>query len=306
MTILISRRSMFIPVGGAQNSSASAAASGSAVVVTPAASLLSAPDRAVVAISASDNGFQAAIAASYPGLQLDPTFQQIAPLALLVTHQKGPAIRAHSVAWNITTPTGQYTGAQFYYIHPGSPAKGGSLNTLRSAPRAILRAGQSRLVTPFFSWTPAYYQRNPKPDWGAILNSGTGGFLASQLPAATQLNVSLDGVVFSDWKIAGPDQHNLNKRLRSRRNAEHDEALVAYRLLKADAPDSMVAETLEAHGSAARSSQQKHPAYWYQQARRYQAQILLQSFQNTDRTQFRKAIHRLVTQKKTVITSMGA
>jgi hypothetical protein len=129
-----------------------------------------------------------------------------------------------------------------------------------------------------------------------------GGFLVSALPTATAVKVSLDCVVFSDWKITGPDKHNLARRLRSTRNAAHDEGLAVYRLLQAGSADAAIVETLQAHGFAARSSKPEGPAYWYEQARRYQAQVLLLAFQQTDRKSFVKALNRLVSQKKAFIT----
>ena len=304
MSTKISRRSLILPVDAVANSAAVASEA-----KPPAAdvNLLSASDRAVSAVSASDSSFGSAVEALYPGLQNDPVFQQIAPLALLVTHQNGPTIRAYSVAWQITTPGGTYETPLFSFVSPGQASKGRSPSTLKTARQAILRAGQSRLITPFFNWSPTYYQHNPAPDWSTVLTSlEPGGFLVSELSAATQVRVSLDGVVFSDWKILGRDKHNLTRRLRSKRNGAHDEGLVVHRLLHAGAADSAVISTLESHASVARSAKREGPGYWYEQARRYQAQILLLAFQQADRKTFSKALHRLVHQKRTLITRVSA
>jgi hypothetical protein len=265
---------------------------------------LSASDRAVSAISGLDPGFGSAVEALYPGLTKDPIFQKIAPLAMLVTHQQGPPVRAFCVSWAITTTAGTYEAPLYFYVSLGSPATGHTLSALGSARKNILPAGQSRLVTPFFNWTPAFYRTNPAPNWKTVLKpTEPAVFLISELPKATQVKVSLDGVVFSDWKLMGPDKHALGWKIRSRRNAEHDEGLVVYKLMKSGAPDSQIIETLQEHGSAPRSNDKDHR--WYQQARKVHAQILLRAFQDSDRHTFKRALVRLKMRRKTEITRLG-
>jgi hypothetical protein len=292
MSTRISRRGLFLWTAAPENAPASAGVPG-----------LTAADRAVEVVSGSDKGFAAALQERYPGLQNDPVFQIIAPLALLVSHAKGPAIRAFSIAWRMTTAAGSFETALFSYLSPGPASKGRLSTTLRSARIPVLRAGQTVLVTPYFVWSTAYYQRHPQPDWSKVLTSAEpGGFLVSELPNAISTDVWLDGVVFADWKLMGPNRHRLAARLRARRHAEQDEGLVAYRLLKAGASDSVITDTLASHASAARSSHKKRRRYWYEQARRYQAQVLLRAFASVDKNQFQSALHRLVSQKRTVIT----
>ena len=304
MNSKLSRRSIFIPAGTAPKAQGATA---TASLPATDANGLSASDRAIFAISSSDSRFQSAVGGLFPGLQNDPVFQKIAPLAILITLQNGPAIRAHSVAWQITTPTGSFDTALFSYVSPGSATKGYSVSTLGSARHLTLQPGQSRLVTPFFDWSSSSFQSNPRPNWSTALKlAEPGGFLISELPTATAVRVSLDAAVFSDWKLMGPDRYNLARRLRSRRNAEHDEGLVVYRLLKAGAPNHLIVQTLRSHASAARSSTQNLPLFWYEQARRYQAQVLLRAFGDADRHSFMRAVHRLVTQKNTVITRVSA
>jgi hypothetical protein len=266
---------------------------------------LSASDRALSAVSGSDPGFGAAVEALFPGLMSDPVFQKIAPLALLVTHQQGRGVRAFSASWAITTASGTYEAPLYFYVSLGSPAAGHILSALRSARRNILPVGQSRLVSPFFNWTPTYYKNNP-PNWKTVLTpTEPGAFLVSELPTATQVKVSLDGVIFSDWKLIGPDKHSLEYKIRSRRNAEHDEGLVVYKLMKSGAPDSQIVQTLQEHGSAQRSSNKDRNQRWYDRARKVHAQVLLKAFQNADRPTFTKALVRLKKQRKTRITRLA-
>ena len=268
---------------------------------------LSASDRGVSAVSGSDPGFAPAVEAHFPGLTNDPTFQQISPLALLVTHQQGRPVRAFSVVWAITTPAGRYETPLYFYVSLGSPATGHTLSALGSVRRNILQVGQSRLVTPFFTWAPDYYAANSAPNWKGVLQPAEPGrFLLSELPNATQVKVSLDGVVFSDWKLIGPDKHQLGWKIRERRNAEHDEGLVVYRLMKSGASDSEIVQTLQSHGSAPRFSGESFRGRWYHQSRRFHAQVLLKAFQDADRKTFKRALVRLTRQGKTLITRADA
>lgn len=262
---------------------------------------------AVSVVSGSDLLFGGAVEALYPGLTKDPTFQQIAPLALLVTHQQGPPVRGFSVAWAITTPAGKKETPLYFYVSLGSPLTGHIQSALGSARRNILQIGQSRLVTPFFSWTPADYGSNSAQNWDEVLKrSYPGKFLVSELPAATQVKVSMDAVVFSDWKMIGPNKHKLGTKIRARRNAEHDEGLSLYKLMNNGASDNEIIETLRAHGLAQRSYKENLGDRWYERSRRFHAQVLLKAFQNADRQTFTRALVRLTRQRKNLITRADA
>jgi hypothetical protein len=266
-------------------------------------STFSISDREVVAMSSSHDEFGPTVEKLYPGLQEDTLFKQLTPLSILIRHNKGPNIRAHTISWEVTSPAGTYETALYSYISPGSASKGHSLSTLGSARRAVLSSGDSRLITPFSNWTPAQYKKLGSQKWNnpsKLIEPG--GFLMSELSAAATVRVSLDAAVFSDWKLIGPDKHNLTRRLRSRRNAEHDEGMIVYKLLKSGATDSTIENTLQAHSAAQRSSKRSAPLRWYEQARRFQAQVLLRAFQDSDRETFTKAVTRLKNTKNTVIT----
>jgi hypothetical protein len=266
----------------------------------------SAADRSIASVSGADAAFGPNVESLFPGLMSDPTFQKIAPLALLITHLNGPAVRAFSTSYLLSTPSGTYQTGFYSYVTPGPALQGRSPSTLGSARRPILQAGQSRLFTPFFNWTPTYYQANPNPSWDEVLVSvEPGSFLASQLTTLSSVIVSLDGVVFSDWKIMGPDNNNLTRHLRSRKNAEHDEALVVQRLVSANASDNVIVETLLSDASTPNPNKPTLPGQWYSRFRKFQAQVLLQAFNNADRDTFNKAIARLVRQGQTVITRVA-
>jgi hypothetical protein len=266
---------------------------------------LNASDRELFTLPGSDSRFSQAVGDLYPHLQDDPVFQELSPLALLITHKRGPGVRAFSTAWRVTNKSGTFETAMFSYTSPGSAAKGRSPNLLRSARRIIIPKTQSTLITPFFNWPPDYFRANPQPDWKKILTpTEPGKFLVSEMQTATKVEVLLDGVVFADWKIMGPDKHNLTRRLRSRRNAEHDEGLAVHKLFKSGASDQEIVQALQKHLSAPRSNKVGDPERWYEQARRFQANFLLRAFHDTDREAFIKAIKHLRNQKRTVITRL--
>jgi hypothetical protein len=262
---------------------------------------------AVSAVAGSEPAFRGAVEHLFPSLTSDSTFQQIAPLALLVTHKQGPPVQGFSVLWTITTPTGTHETPLYFYVSLGSPATGHTLSALGSARRNILRVGESRLVTPFFSWTPDYYAVNSVPDWNAALRSTHPGTdLISHLRLATEVKVSLDAAVFADWKLIGPNKYKLATKMRARRNAEHDAGLSLYKLMKHGASDSEIVRTLQVDGRAAKSNVTDLKTRWYDESRRFHAEILLNAFQNADRLTFKRALVRLTRQRKTLITRADA
>ena len=303
MSLIISRRRM-IAAGGAtlvapaiMSTARRAEAQGSQLTVS---------GRSLNSISASDDGFYSAVETLYPGLLVDPGFQKIARLALLITHRQGQAVRAFSVSWRVTLSGGTTEIGMYYYSSLGSPATGHISTALGSARRNMIYPGQSRLAAPFFSWTPDDYQRNPKPDWQNLPYTEPASFLVSSLSSASEIKVSLDAVGFSDWKMIGPDRHNLGGKLRARRNAEHDEALVVYRLLKRGASDSAIVEKLKSDGSVPRSSKTDENVRWYENARRFHAQFLLNAFLSSDRATFVDALTRLKLRRRTTITRLAS
>ncbi len=261
-------------------------------------------DRKLSLTSGADPGFSAELDSLFPGLSADPVFQKIKPLAILVTHHAGPSVRALTALWTITLPAGTYQTSLFCYSHAGMRSQKRPAKTLASGQREVLKANQSRLVTPFFTWSPRQYAKNPSPDWNSLLDqSDVGPFLASQLDTATEVTAELDGVVFSDRKLLGPDTQNLTKRLTVRRNAEHDEALSILKKVKAGASAQDIENVLIAHATAMRASTVADIKGVYLQARRHHAQILLKIFENKTLAGFTKVLHKMTKLHKTNIAA---
>ena len=72
-------------------------------------------DRHMTAIDSSDPEFAQKVEHFFPGLQNDPGFRIIAPLATLVSHHHGPAVKAYTVCWETTTRNGSYQTALFHF-----------------------------------------------------------------------------------------------------------------------------------------------------------------------------------------------
>jgi hypothetical protein len=259
----------------------------------PIGSGLSASDREVSMLSASDSAFADRVGRLYPGLIGDPHYQMLSPLTVLVTVEKGPALRAFTTSWSITTANGTYETPLFHYAEPFSRRRKGNGLTVVSAQTNLLREGESLLITPFFVMSPVRYQKLGSSWYHLVKPKEPAGFLASQLSAATSVKVSLDAAIFEDRKVAGQDKHHLAVRLRARRNAEHDEAHAVMKLLTSNAADADVAAMLSSHSNAARSSAPKANG-WYLNARKFHAQLLLELQQSAqDRQTFTKMVLRM-------------
>ncbi|MBB5061064.1 hypothetical protein HDF16_005800 [Granulicella aggregans] len=261
---------------------------------------LSLADRALTVLTSSDAGFSDKIESLYPGLTRDSRFQTLAPLVLLISHDHGPALRALSMSWTTNTPTGTYETAMFRFAAPGSKRRARAGRTIASAQTDILRKGETRIVTPFFSLSPKAY-RKLKDNWfNEVKHKEPSDFLFTQLQTATAVTAKVEAAVFGDRKFIGEDKHHLVSRLRARRNGEHDEALAVKRLLKAGASDTEISTMLKAHGSAQRPPNRGAKG-WYLMSRKQQAQILHDKFTAMTRPSFAKLVHRLSKVRKTRI-----
>ena len=267
---------------------------------------LSTSDREVSIMSKSDDDFNQAVEESFPGLQNDPVFKMIAPLAALVIHHRGPAIKAYTISYAITTQTGTYEDALFHYSLAGGKIISQNKMAIISGVRDIIKPAGIRLVTPYFSWTPEYFMENPQPNWEKFIKPvEPGAFLTHELQNATQVKIGLNGVIFSDHKIVGPDNHMLARRFYVQRNAEHDEGLSIWKMLRSNASDSEIADTLLSHYRSPRSNTTKNK-YWYTLARRRQAGVLYEYLYAAGREKFSNAIELLVSQPKTKIARATA
>ena len=273
-------------------------------------------DRQLQFVTSLDSSFSAEVEALFPGLTTDPRFLTIAPLCGLLKHRSGPAVRAYSIAYSVTSGSGVYETALYHIAAPGSRRKGKHGRTIASGQADVLAAGTSRLVTPFFTLSPRAYRQSATNWYQAVSAKAPSSFLASQLVEGSQVRVALDAAVFKDRKVLGPDVHRLAKLLRCRRNGEHDEAVAILHMLRSGATDSEVQEALYQHGNQVRWSapgakgwfKQHKPSakVHYEQARKHHAQLLLKKFNALGRERFTRLVDRLSKLHNTKLTKLAA
>jgi hypothetical protein len=267
-------------------------------------SLLKTTDRELKTYAFTDPEFDSKLGALFPGLASDPKFQMIAPVAIIITHVSGPAVRAYSTCWSTSTASGSYETALFKYSRPGV-RRNGKIRAVSSAQKDILLPGQSILTTPYFNLTPQGYHRLPKAWHDALLPHEPANFIAAYPSNADGKRVWIDAVVFKDRKVLGVDKHHLAERLRVRRHAEHDVALDMQKLVKSGASHGDIEEALLAKGTAPRSSE-RGKRMWYTQAKKHHAQLLLKKYHSLGPEKFTKLLARVVRIKRTVLPNVTA
>lgn len=285
-----------------------------------------------IAIKASsDPEFASALDKSFPGLRNDATFQQIQSHAVLVTNVSGRKINAFATHWKVATATGGYETVMRHYFHPRSndatsPKKnhfGKKGNKTRFTGRIpALKTGSTRLVTPYFNWSPHHYKTHPKPKWKKILTaSESRKFCFYELSRSTGVQVSVDAVIVGNKSLIGPNISKLGRRYQATRNAEHDAAVATLKTLAAGASTEQVKQllkglrngTISASTNASQSSAVTPPAAssnpirrLYHQVVRRQAHVLIRRLQNATPDQFKHTLIYLKKKPKTHIVSVAS
>jgi hypothetical protein len=261
--------------------------------------------RSVTLTAATDPSFGASLDSLFPGLRVDPNFEIIEPLTVLVTNQSSVGIRAFTVTWTLSTASDKVQRSEFYYYASG-------MKRIISAQAEYLQGGQTRLVSPFFSLRPQDFKATPKISWGSVLSRGEfQKFVESILPDLVTVDICLDAAVFQDWQLVGPDTANLAKNLRVRRNGEHDEAVSLHKFLKTN-PDVtavesklMVDQTVDgAAGHTVLNMNIFSQLYW--QARTRMAAVLLKRMSGNITAQFLSDLAKLRNCRRTIIQKMAS
>ena len=266
---------------------------------------LSSSGHQVDIITPSMPQFKQQLEGMYPGLAGDQRFQRLYPLAALVHISQGPAIRAISLVWNLTTSAGTFSSPVYFSAPPGTPRGSGKSRTVVTAQVDIIQAGAYKLFTPYFSWTPEAYSEIAATWPSVVQKKMPANFLATQVALATLVEVGLDAVIFNDRTVLGPDVNSLVDRIRVRRNAEHDETGHVVKMVKNGASDEEVVAYLSAKGTSTRPDG-SGSRRWYRLARRQQAQRLLRKKTNLKPETFEKHVLRTTAIKKTVFRRLSA
>jgi hypothetical protein len=265
----------------------------------------------------TDPKFSSLLNTHFPGLAHDAQFRKIQSNAVLITNISGKDINAFSSFWEVDTPTGGYEVALRHFFHPSEKRQrtvhfGTQGNQTRFTGQIpAIRAGATRLLSPYFNWSSNYYQRNVKPDWTKILARGARStFAHTELSSATSIRVTLDAVIVNQSQVIGPDRAHLAKTYMMMRNAEHDAAAGVINMVACE--DDSVSQILNNHNlilnylvsSGEKYTPSSGDAFkdrLYRKVRQRQATILARRFQHATPAQFLRTLQYLAAQPKTII-----
>jgi hypothetical protein len=254
----------------------------------------------------SDPSFVSKLSSLFPGLLKDPYFQKMQSHSVLISNVSNHPISAYSTHWKAMTATGGYETLLRHYAHRTSKhhqtarlgVKGNKTRFTGKVP--VLAVGETRLLTPYFNWSPDHYQANPKPQWNKILmQSASRQFFLYELSNSTAVKVTIDSVIVNGKTVVGADQANLAKVFRVTRNAEHDEANAILKLVRSGASMDQIASALQDHATSKLPSRRQASHRLYVSVRRRQAQVLSRRLQRSKPEQFLRTLKYLKSQPKT-------
>jgi hypothetical protein len=121
--------------------------------------------------------FQTKLAILFPGLLNDSFFRKIMSHCVMIANLSSQDISAFSTHWQITTAGAGYERTILHYFHPTTKhpttvhfgIKGNRTRYTGAVP--VLRAGETRLLSPYFNWSPHYWHTHPTPNWKKILQA---------------------------------------------------------------------------------------------------------------------------------------
>lgn len=257
----------------------------------------------------SDPNFASKLNTLFPGLLDDPVFQKIQSHAVLISNVSDEVVNACSTHWRVATPTNGYETTIRHYFHPTAMrhksahfgVKGNRTRFTGKIP--LLKVGASRLVTPYFNWSPQYYRKNPRPMWKKILTEKESRkFFLYELSMATSVQVSIDAVIVRDKALIGEDKSNLGKAFRATRNAEHDEAVEVLQYIATGASPDQIKTFLQERASIALPARSDWLKHFYSAVRQRQAKVLLRRLNYGKREKFLRTLKYLKKQPNTVLT----
>ncbi|HUK18063.1 MAG TPA: hypothetical protein VLW65_16675 [Bryobacteraceae bacterium] len=193
----------------------------------------------VALIQPGDAQFRALLDANFPGFADSPSFAQMQPLLALLVNSDSLSKTAYSVRWSIGHSDG-------WVDHMDKL----SLPRPFAAHAPTIRPGQVRLLSPFFSLSPADYRR-----MGNVESLFPASIFA-QSGAVSKVSAALDGVVSEDGTFFGQDDTSLRTRYACFARAEHDEGVLLANSLQTSpsageilaALDRQIADGLAAGG----------------------------------------------------------
>ena len=243
----------------------------------------------------------------FPGLLSDPGFQQISPAAFLVSNVTQTDIRAFISDWAVTTQDREYHVYTMDYFHPRAGSEQSELVrwgragdiTRFTGNLPLIRKGATRLVTPFFNWSPSYYKKNSKPDWGKLLRRQPQAVVSDLTNPTTSVTMAIVGAITQDYASVGPHIEDLTTVFCVARNAEHDEAMAVRALVAAGASPDHVREQLRRDAAGLGFAPSSMASSYYYGVRQRQAKDLLRRLNNAPWNEFLGILEYLRNQPKT-------
>lgn len=253
--------------------------------------------------SASDLAGLALLDRMFSGLTSDGAFQGFLPMAFLVTNVSRNDIRAFRTLWQITTPAGQ-NETNIAYCNVGGAlrysANGSKKRFLVTGRIPAIKAGDTRLITPFFSLVPRTYGENERPNWGMLALQRPEAVLLDLKAELLNVTARIDAAITDDYVAVGPAGVSLGRFFCITRNAEHDEALSLWRQIEAGASPEGLLNNLRREASAI-DLDVPDPSALYYNVRRRQARTFIRRLKSRGWDQFLRTLEFMANQPKTVI-----
>jgi hypothetical protein len=218
-------------------------------------------------IQSGNSGFEGLLDTYFPGVSSLPNYQALGPFLVIARNDTPLTAKAYAIEWHIHYPDGTIS----------------SIVTRHFATRLMfplqmksIKPQDMRLVGPLLNVNPAEYQKYFVANPGVLAQI----YQAHQLPPVPNggsVDAVIDGVIFADGSSAGPNNLHLWERYVAARNAEHDEALAVFNLLKASTPPAEMLQVLRRRLQRGRAANfpENEEKTWYLEARASTARDLL-------------------------------
>ena len=265
------------------------------------------------------SSFDDLLSAHFPGLSTDVNFHKVRPYAALITNVSGVDINAFSTYWEVDTPGGGYDMALRHFFHPSEKrartvhfGTQGNQTRFTGALPAI-KAGATRLLTPYFCLSVGSYQKASKLDWNRISKSGAQAqFTLQELSSAMAVRVSIDAVIVNQSQVIGNDRASLAQTYQIMRNAEHDAAVAVVNMMPVcpDPNASTITSNMSQIQGYLEASGYKYTPLpgddfhnrLYRKVRQRQATILARRLRHATAEQFSRTLQFLIAQPQTRIS----
>lgn len=251
----------------------------------------------------------------FPGLLADDGFQQLRSMSFLVTNLTNHAIRAFSSRWILTAPGGSREMTIMHYFHPRAGRLGRKRmhwgmkgdRTRLTGKVPIIKRGATRLVTPFFNWSPKFYKVHGTPDWAELFRDRARPEvrLSSLTSPGTGVTMTIVAAITHDYAAVGPQSEDLARVFSVTRNAEHDEAVSVLRQVSAGASPAEVRNHLRRDASGLAFDIQATSDLYYR-VRQRQAKVLLRRLEKARWDRFQRTLQYLANQPETQIRKLDS